>query len=297
MIPNLVSHVKSELNKKIKAILSNSYIINEVLKELEDDVSKNFIKKYAGTFNTDGSILTEGLGVDILSNYPENFSNNKTFVLVGMGNGDETSGSLGVSSSGYTTDSTALVKDKNLVVYYDNENKMPFITTTSFAYIPSVVVPNMAGVLVKRLDSSKKLYLSNLPDEVESGISYGKDTLRINYTVDSSNDEISDPGNSYGFMIEESASLLIVSDNLDDIRALDSIIKAAIILMRNSDNEFEKYNIGKSSYSAPVPLQDYVPGDVKMAFGREILLTYTVDYFLDSVNKQKLSSVVVHEIY
>ena len=97
-----------------------------------------------------------------------------------------------------------------------------------------------------------------------------------------------------GYRIQETVSVLIVSKNLDDIRAIDAIIKAVIVLMRADSESFTKYNLGSVSYSAPVPLEDAAPGTPKITFARELDFTYEVDYSMNSKNIQALKDVVVN---
>ncbi|WP_427189107.1 hypothetical protein, partial [Bifidobacterium longum] len=48
MLPSIDTYLREEIKSKLKIILTNRYIIEEILKGIQPDVAENFIKKYAG---------------------------------------------------------------------------------------------------------------------------------------------------------------------------------------------------------------------------------------------------------
>lgn len=287
MIPSLVNYVKTEIEEKTKALLSNTYIINEVLEGLEPDVSKAFIHKYADEYNaTDRT--KDGKGIPVLTNYPEDIVTSDTFILVGMGSAEETSGSIGMASGGYTTDDGEVVRER-AVVQVEGYNTLRF--ELSQAPDPTtIVIPDFAYAKDSLEVSDKTVLIRNLDDGLVSRVNPGEDHLYVNYAP------LGEPGKkgmARGYQLQETATVLIISKNLDDIRAIDALLKAVVVLMRSDSESFTKYNLGSVSYSAPVPLEDAVPGTPKITFGRELDFTFTVDYSMNSKNVQSLKGVLV----
>lgn len=290
MIPNLVSHVRNELDAKIKSILGQSYIIREVLGDVENDVATSFIDKYADVFDQNtGERTKDGLGIKVLTNYPQDIQPDSLFILVGMGSGQESIGNLGMSTSGYTQDSSGIIKETGLLISKGNGPTEIKVKLTSVPDEGSIVIPSISGANISYNKDTSYLYV-DLPKPVYDSLDFSvNNTLQVNYSSVTGNGK----GMGYGFIIDESVSILIVSNNLDDIRLTDTLIKAALILMRMSSKEFTKYSIGKISYSAPVPLQEVAPSTPNIIFGREIDVSYSVDYSLNYKNTQVLNKAEV----
>lgn len=286
MIPNLVTHVRRELDKGLKSFFSDRYIISVVLEDMEEDVKTSFINNYADVFNEKGERVSDGAGIPVLTNWPEDLKKPGTFVLVGLGSGKEDIGNIGMSGGGFDNDDSAIIKEvKRKVFRIDKTTLGVFIDNVPD--ISTVVIPNLTA---KDITFSEDGYLviKNISPKLLDTIDYDNDTLQVNYAPLLNKNK---PGMGYGFVVEESASVLIVSNNLDDIRALDSIIKAIVILMRKK--EFTKYNLGNFTVQAPLPLEDYAPGTPAILFGREFDLEYKVDYLLDSINRQTISKILI----
>ena len=287
MIPSLVNYVRTEIEEKTKALLSNSYIINEVLEGLEPDVSKAFINKYADKYNSTDR-TKDGKGIPVLTNYPEDIVTSDTFILVGMGSAEETSGSIGMASGGYTTDDGEVVRER-AVVQVENYNTLRFELSNA-PDTDTIVIPDFAYAKDSLEVSGTTVFIRNLDGGLVSRVNPGEDHLYVNYAPLGEPDK---KGMARGYQLQETATVLIISKNLDDIRAIDALLKAVVVLMRSDSESFTKYNLGSGSYSAPVPLEDAVPGTPKITFGRELDFTFTVDYSMNSKNVQNLKKVLV----
>jgi len=287
MVPNLVTHVRREIDRGLKSFFADRYIISVVLEDMEDDVKNSFIKNYADVFDSNGERTADGVGIPVLTNWPEDLKKPGTFVLVGLGSGKEDIGNIGMSGGGFDNDNNPIIKEVKRKVFRINNTTMG-VYINNVPDISTVVIPNFTSKDIS-FDDRGYLVIENISPELLNSINYDEDTLQVNYAPLLAKDK---PGMGYGFVVEESASVLIVSNNLDDIRALDSIIKALIILMRKK--EFTKYNLGNFTVQAPLPLEDYAPGTPGILFGREFDLEYKVDYLLDSINRQKISKILIN---
>lgn len=292
MISNSVSHVRKELTKKLDAFLDDSYIINVVLSEIEQDVVTSFINKYVDKYeNTaDGKEqrIKDGTDIPVLTNFPQTINDSSyPFIYIGMGDGKEDIHSIGTSSSGYDNTTDSMVHEHSSLTRVDNTTLG--ISIQEEPDLDSVSIPNFSyGNAGISYDSSKGLLkLTGLYKPMLDDINYEEDHLYVNYTPLISNAR----GNSYGIVVDESVSILIVSNNMDEIRILDSIIKASLIIMRNDDKEMTKYSLASTAYGAPAPLEGFATSEPSMIFGREILVNYKVDYTMDKNVVQNIKSV------
>lgn len=291
MVPNLIKHVKTELTTKMNQFLDNSYIINVVLGEMETDVKDSFVSKYVSTYSDDGERTKEGQEIKILTNYPEDITDySNPFILIGLGDGKESKGSIGSTSGSYDFKSSPqYMHDKSSVSRIDNTtlgvelSEAPALSTLS---IPNFTITESNTLTLK----DNILEIGNISPTLLDSINYSEDYLDVTYEVlqDSKN-----KGTSFGYWVTENVSVLIVSKNLDEIRALDSIIKAIFIIMRQEDEEMNYYQLGNLTFNSPYPLDDSRPNLANMTFGREILAQYEVDYSMDSRNRQDIEKILI----
>lgn len=292
MISNSVTHVKTELQNKLALFFANSYIINVVLSEIEDDVVSSFANKYLDKYEDtpEGKEerIKDGTEIPILTTFPETINNdNYPFIYVGMGDGKEYIDSLGTSMSSYESNNKELTQERCKLTRVDNTTLGA--TLKNEPDISSVSIPDFSYNKSDISYEDGKLLIKNINPNHLDNIRYDSDTLIISYAP-----KVGDShGMSYGFIADEYVSILIISNNMDEIRILDSFIKAAVILMRNDDKEMTKYQLGNVSYSAPAPLEGFAPGEPYAVFGREIVINYKVDYTLDSNNLQRINSITL----
>lgn len=291
MVPNLIKHVRTSIEYKLSDFLNSSYIINVVLGDMEDTTRSSFIDKYVSTYDDKGKRLTEGAQIKVLTNYPDDIANySSPFILVGMGDGKETGSSIGTNTGSY--------EFKTNSDYRHEEAPLRRVDNTTIGLklkgtpaIATVTIPNLTFPKNNLTFHDGELQIGNLSPSLLDGIDYGTQTLGVNYEnlVDNEN-----WGTSYGYMLTETVSMVIVSKNLDEIRAIDSIIKAMFIIMRQEDEELSYYHLGKLSFNPPQPLDDTAPNLGNMTFGREIVAEYQVDYTMDSRSLQKIKNIIVN---
>ena len=290
MISNSVTHVRKELTSKLNAFFDDSYIINVVLSEIEPDAVTSFVNKYVDKFeNTkEGKEqrIKDGTDIPVLTNFPQTLNDTSyPFIYVGMGDGKEDIHSIGTSSSGYDSSTNDMVHEKSTLTRVDKTTLG--LSISSIPDIDSLSIPNFSYGNANVIYEDGIIKVSNLSPNMLDRINYKEDNLFINYTP-----KVSDSlGNSYGMVIDESVSILIISNNMDEIRILDALVKASLIIMRNDDKEMTRYNLANTAYGAPAPLEGFAPSEPSSVFGREILVSYKVDYTMDKNVYQNIKSV------
>lgn len=291
MVPNLISHVRQSLDDKLSDFLNSSYIINVVLGKMEPEVRTSFISKYVSTYDDSGARLTEGEPIKVMTNYPEDLANySSPFILVGLGDGKETSGSIGSDSGSYDFKGTSeYVHETSKITRVDNTTLGVFVSKTpeiSTLSIPNFTITSSTSLTLV----GNVLQIGNISPDMLDNLDYNNDTLDISYEelVDSNN-----TGTSYGYMLTEGVSIVIFSKNLDEIRALDSILKAIFILMRQEDDEMTYYQLGNISFNAPAQADDTSPNLANTTFAREIIVEYQVDYSMDNRSLQEINKIII----
>ena len=291
MVPNVIGHVRDSIKQKLGDFLNSSYIINVVLGEMESDVRSSFISKYVSTYDDNGNRTKDGQPINVLTNYPEDIANmTNPFIMVGLGDGKESTDSIGSNSGSYKfKGGNDYIHEVSKIIRVDRTtiglyiSKTPAIETIS---IPNFTITDSTNITLV----GNVLQIGNISPDMLDNIDYDKDTLDISYEeiVESNN-----YGTSYGYMINETVSILIVSKNLDEIRALDSILKAIFIILRQEDDEMTYYHLGHLSFNAPAPLDDTSPNLGNITFAREVIVEYQVDYGMDNRSLQEIEKILI----
>lgn len=290
MISNSVSHVREELTEKLNAFFDDSYIIDVVLSEIEQDAVSSFINKYVDSFvNTTAGKeqrVKDGTDIPVLTNFPQTPNDSSyPFIYIGMGDGKEDIHSIGTTSGSYDSVTGSMVHERSSLTRVDRTTIG--ISISKEPDMSSLSIPNFAYGSAGISYSDNTIKITNLNPTMLDKINYSEDHLNINYTplIRTSR------GNSYGLVIDESVSILIVSNNMDEIRILDALVKASLIIMRNDDDEMTKYNLSSIAFGAPAPLEGFASSEPAIVFGREVLVNYRVDYTMDKNVIQNIKSV------
>lgn len=289
MIPSVVTHVREKISSHLEDLLDNSYIINVLLKEYESDVSKSFIDTYVNQYTYDSSgnpkRVKDGEDILVTTNYPEDMATQKSpLILVGLGEGRETTTSLGLSEGDYTYTSTGYFRE-SIPAKLTEEG---VVLTTSNAIGGSVEI-NTMSIDDKYVSFNDNIVTIDISKESLNNLGISEGTpIDVSYEVL----ENSNYGSSQGFFSEETVQVVVISNNLDTIRILDSLLKVITILMKQEDNEKTTYQLGTIAYSAVSPVDSSVPVTPNILFGRQIDITYTVSYWLDKRSKQYISKLL-----
>jgi hypothetical protein len=260
MLPSIDTYLYDQIESKLQIILSNRYIIEEILKSLQHKVAEDFIEAYTGDTARE---------IPIVYTMPQTKETQRGAIYIGLREGEEDRTSLGNLEGTYEHKDGGL-KRELITIQHDEQ------TNTCFFEVEEPI--------------------ANL--EVVEGISFAKsDNLKIdNNRVDFNYDPFflgdyyvqyeatygEEIGLKKGFTATEHYSILVVSTNMDTVRCLDLIIKAILILMRSNSEENSSYLLQKLQFGQVEEIP--IGTDVKpeLLYGREAIVTYATSYSLDA---------------
>lgn len=264
MIPSIDTYIYSEVEEKLQLILSNRYIIEEILKGVQPKIAENFMRSYYGP---------KGREVPIVYTMPQEKVTQQGAIYIGLREGRESDPSLGNIEGTYDFKEGSFFSPK-ATVQHDLESDRLYLEVEH----PIGELINVEGLAFSRNDGvqleDNRIYFTY--DEQLLGLEFV-----VNYTASSGDEH----GIKKGYTTTESYSILAVSTNMDTVRCLDLIIKSIMILMRANAEENSMYLLQRIQFGQIQEVDtgrtsgDGVP---EILYGRETIVTYTVSYTLDA---------------
>lgn len=292
MFPSTTTHVRQQLDEKLKILLDSSYIINVLLKEFEPYVVESFINKYVATYDDKGTRTKDGNPIKVITNYPQELPDGGVTIFVGMGDGKQSNSSIGQVEGEFTHDNGDPVRE---IVHFDSFDNDSFTLKLSNEVVQgSVTFRNMTidDNLISYSDTDHTKVIIRLALEERQALNLSSDTeFDISYIPLESERRL--VGQSLGFTSQEVVQVVIMSANMDTLRIVDALVKASFILMRSDDEEQSGgYSLGTLEYGAIAPVEgiDTTPNII---FGREIDVTYTVSYGMQNKNLQEIKKILM----
>lgn len=292
MFPSTTTHVRQQLDEKLKILLDSSYIINVLLKEFEPDVVESFINKYVATYDDKGTRTKDGNPIKVITNYPQELPDGGVTIFVGMGDGKQSNSSIGQVEGEFTHDNGDPVRE---IVHFDSFDNDSFTLKLSNEVVQgSVTFRNMTidDNLISYSDTDHTKVIIRLALEERQALNLSSETeFDISYIPLESERRL--VGQSLGFTSQEVVQVVIMSANMDTLRIVDALVKASFILMRSDDEEQSGgYSLGTLEYGAIAPVEgiDTTPNII---FGREIDVTYTVSYGMQNKNLQEIKKILM----
>ena len=260
MLPSIDTYLYEEIESKLQIILSNRYIIEEILKGVQPKVAEDFIKAYTGDTARE---------IPIVYTMPQTKETQRGAIYIGLREGEEDHTSIGNLEGTYEQLSGGL-KQQGITIKHDESRNTCFfevdfpidrievVKGVSFAESDRVMIDG------KRVDFAYDPYF------------VGK-TFSVIYEA-TAGDEI---GLKKGFTATEQYAVMVVSTNMDTVRCLDLIVKAILIMMRNSPEESTVFLLQKVVFGQ-LEEQDVGTDTVpEILYGRMSIVTYTTSYSLD----------------
>ena len=293
-MPSTVTHVRKGLTRTLATLLDKPAVLNELLKEFEPDVAKEFIETYATEYDSNGKRIKNGKQFDIRTTVPQETTNLDGVFLVDMGGGRETDDgySLGNVINSYDNDGKGTARIEHLVLTYNTDVEYGQITTTD--KIGELLDIEELDLTTDQIKVQGNKISIDLPYEVayDLGLIGMPLEVTVKYMPITGNDFF---GVVRGYDVTETVRVVMMSRNLDILRIMDTLLKASLILMRNSDKESETYKLGGAEYYDTAPLSDTeLPGLPNRIFGRQVDITYQVTYAIDDVVTKMLKDIDLH---
>ena len=279
-IPDVQDYLKNEIQKNIQGLLANSYIIREVLLRDYNDTS---VQSFINTFCTDDN--HQGVEIPILFTYPFD-KQDQTYILIQFEGGKELDGEAG--------DSLGLVVGKHDEAEGDVLTEMASSTVETVNNFPSVYleVKNPIESLhsVQYYEGNYELKGNRIYINYQEGTDYSNFKSKVVYTPQRVNPDgtkiAHNPMTSIGIDTQENYTVDIVSNNQENMRMLDSLVKVVFIYMRNNADEQTAFRLGKLQFAGNDILTEVSGDDTTATYGQKIfyrrtevsyLLTYSID--------------------
>lgn len=279
-IPDVQDYLKNEIQKNIQGLLANSYIIREVLLRDYNDTS---VQSFVNTFCTDDN--HQGVEIPILFTYPFD-KQDQTYILIQFEGGKELDGEAG--------DSLGLVVGKHDEAEGDVLTEMTSATVETINGFPSVYleVKNPIESLhsIQYYEGNYELKDNRIYINYQDGIDYSNFKSKVVYTPQRVNPDgtkiAHNPMTSVGIDTQENYTVDIVSNNQENMRMLDSLVKVVFIYMRNNADEQTAFRLGKLQFAGNDILTEVSGDDTTATYGQKIfyrrtevsyLLTYSID--------------------
>ncbi|ASN67834.1 hypothetical protein UDOIXSUF_CDS0198 [Staphylococcus phage PG-2021_1] len=271
-ISSVDSYLLKEIKPRLRTVLDNCYIINEVLKDFDEQARNNFIESFCGK-NAQHEIT-------IGYNFPEFKTNHEAHYLIQLGQGQEVGTALGGVQGSYFENSNNTYVENS--VAQREGDKLVFTVSNP---IHSVI--NVDDVVFAKDDDMKvkdnKIYFNyNFNEDYEG---YNAIITYVEKTDDTK-------GIVKGMNVEESITVVGLSYNVDVARCMDAVLRMILISMRDSIEEQQTFQLQKLSFGDLAPIidngSDYI-------FGRPTIISYTSSSDLDYTITQEINKITFKE--
>lgn len=276
-MPSIDSYLYNEIEEKLQIFLTNRYIIEEILKDIQPRVANNFMRTYAGE---------NGREIPIVYTMPQDKQTQQGAIYIGLREGEETDTSIGNTEDLYLYKQGAYRVEESLIHVSDDKKRLYFEVSKPIGELD----------VVKNFEFSREDNVTIEGNRVYFAYDPELATILDPFTVVYTELAGEEVGLKQGFTATEYYSVLVVSTNMDTVRCLDLVVKAILILMRSNPEELtnnllqrlkfgqiEEINLGRENGSNP-----------EILYGRETIVSYKTSYNLDAPLLDKLEKIMVN---
>lgn len=269
MIPSIDTYIYTEINKRLKVILNECYIIDEALGDIDEDAKENFKKTYFGK--------DAPKKVQISYQFPQSktFSEDALYVIQ-LGGGSEMTKSIGGVEGTYDYRQDQALKEYSTAVKEADELYLEVKRPIgSFEGSPHIAFSSSDNMRIE----GNRIYF-RYDSDIEGA------TFEVFYTAKIVEDK--DPvGAIKGFTSRDSVNIVGLSTNYDTARCLDAILKLILITMRDSMEEQTYYGLQSLDFA---DMQPVIATTEQPIFGRPVTLQFIVSYgvnldFIGQINQ------------
>lgn len=292
VMPSTITHVRRSLNKTLGLFLDSQDIMNELLKEFEPDVAKDFINIYVNQYDENNKRVKDGKKINIVTTVPQEVVDLDNTILVDMGGGRESEEghSIGNIINTYDYDGADTASTEHTTLTYNSEEEYAMVKSAK-------PIGDLLDIEEIFLEESQISYIDNKTIRLDIPYEQAYELGIIGNPLDVTLKYMPSTGNDYygvvrGYDVTETVRLVIMSKNLNTLRILDMLVKASLIIMRSMNKESETYKLAEAEYFDTAPLSEAeLPGLPGRVFGRQVEITYTVTYGMDQKVTKFLSSI------
>ena len=257
MIPSLDTYLYKEIKERLGIILSECYIINESLREIDKEARENFIDTFCGE--------NPKKEIQVSYTFPQSKEQfDSARIVIAMGGSVETNKAIGGVQGTYTYEEDDF--ESETVIAERRENRLVLPTKKPVAdYVNS---PDISFAESDQLEITKDgvITFAYLGNEDLEGLSF-----RITYSSKRSNSDTQ--GLLLGYSSNDQISIVPISTNVDIVRCLDMLIRVILITMRDTPEEKIDYSLQSLEFG---DLQPVIENGETVVFGRPCTLGYKV---------------------
>lgn len=273
-ITSIDSYLLEEIEPRLKTVLKNCYIIDEVLKDYNQSTIDNFKEGFCGE-NANHEV-TVGFKT------PEFKNNTKAHYLIQLGQAEESNTSFSNIQADYLEASGNTFSEFSTA--YKEEDRLKLKVSK-----PIHEVINVEHISFAEFDDLK------WEDNVISFRYEGNESLEnyqavVNY-VEKTGDT---KGLVKGFTVNEEVTVVGLSDNVDTARCLDAILKMILISMRDNLYEQQSLQLQRLKFGDLSPI---ITDTNFYIWGRPTIITYQTSIDMDYTITQEINKLTFKERY
>lgn len=273
-ITSIDSYLLEEIEPRLKTVLKNCYIIDEVLKDYNQSTIDNFKEGFCGE-NANHEV-TVGFKT------PEFKNNTKAHYLIQLGQAEESNTSFSNIQADYLEASGNTFSEFSTA--YKEEDRLKLKVSK-----PIHEVINVEHISFAKFDDLK------WEDNVISFRYEGNESLEnyqavVNY-VEKTGDT---KGLVKGFTVNEEITVVGLSDNVDTARCLDAILKMILISMRDNLYEQQSLQLQRLKFGDLSPI---ITDTNFYIWGRPTIITYQTSIDMDYTITQEINKLTFKEGY
>jgi len=283
LIPSLDTYVYHSLRTKLRELLKHEDIVHESLEEVDKDARKNFIDSYCGENPKDV--------IEFSYSFPSQKERFKARIVVSLGPSKQTSTSIGNVESTYTEREEGSRIESSTVEQYDDYT-LAFPLSHPIGELTTIEQISFSEQDNVRIEDNKILFdIHNNQGLLDGGEDKEPITVTIHYVSKEGMKNGENPfGVRKGYTSNDTVDVTPVSTNLDTIRCLDALLKVVMIIMGESPEEKNQYQL--QSHSFDQLLEQPLEMD-RVVFGRPLTLNYTVSTNMDFDFANRVKDIVL----
>lgn len=271
-ITSVDSYLLEEIELRLKSVLSNCYIINEILKDYNQSTRDNFIEAFCGE-NAQNEI-TVGF------KSPDFKNNTKAHYLIYLGEGLEVDNSVGNIQGDFIGQGGNTLREQS--VFYKDGDKLKLKVQKPIKDILDI-------------DDISFAEISNLTfedDTISIDYDWNEDLEGYNATV-TYEEKLSDKkGLVKGFTVQEQVTVVGLSNNVDTARCMDAVLKTILISMRDNLQEQQSFQLQRLTFGDLSPMITETDFAI---YGRPTVISYTTSVDMDYTITKEINEIVYKE--
>lgn len=277
-------------------LLKSKDTLNIILKQINDEARENFVKTFGG--------INPKEEVQVTFEYPNTKIDQKANIVISMGSAKEAKSYIGNVAGTFDYVEDQFEEREEAILQVDEESNRYYLEMSK-----------PVGELVQVQDISfsiqdnvqlegNRIYFNRRGNEwimdefiTETYSDTASDTenstiLVVNYVSKIEGINGDPVGRITGFTANERVNISPLSTNMDIARCLDMLMKAVLIIMRDSVEENSMYVLQKVDFGT-MNLQ-IKQGDTNV-YGRTLTIAYTVDHTLEQELYRDIKNIKLNQ--